>query len=187
MHKIEFGEFGIDLDTSKLSRDEQDWTDDDFTEASNYCAATLDESLLSKYSSIDTDKFDLTLKIQPSSCRLEFSYSLPLTRELFGRNPSLKKTYRAMQEEDASRAEIMQLEKQLITNSPPGSNTVFADVSINCVERFWVRDKETGKLVQGSEEDQFALHLVRFEMQSNEGASWKIVDWDDSLKGNVWH
>jgi hypothetical protein len=187
MHKIEFGEFGIDLDTSKLSRDEQDWTDDDLTAASNYCAATIDDSLLSKYSSIDTDKFDLTLKIQPSACRLEFAYSLPLTKGLVAKDPSLKKTYRAMQEEGASRSEIMQLEKALVANSPPGSNTVFADVSIKCVERFWVREKETGKLVQGSEEDQFALHLVRFEMRSTEGASWKIVDWDDSLKGNVWH
>jgi len=81
---------------------------------------------------------------------------------------------------------------------------------IDCEEVFQVVDAGTGKVVQGMTgniskagniqeskqlEGENVTHLVRFEMPTFRGAepserelgSWKIIDWDDLLHGNVWH
>lgn len=172
-----------------LTNDKNDWTDEDLIAANNFCNATLDDSLRKQYSSIDLDKFDVKLRVQPTSHQIEFAYCLPLTRELVAKEPSLKETYREILQSDVpvhalSSSKLSELEEELLNKSR--TSTVFIDVSIECLERFQVLDKTTGELVQGSEEDRSVMHLVRFEMQSD-NETWKIVDWDDLLKGNIWH
>ena len=70
------------------------------------------------------------------------------------------------------------------------------DVSIDCLEKFHVKDRIEGRVIQGDEnEEKQVTHLVRFEMQTTKGdnprerelGSWYIIDIDDMLEGNVWH
>jgi hypothetical protein len=71
--------------------------------------------------------------------------------------------------------------------------TVIADVSIDCIEMFHVKDKKTGEIsIIGSTKPEKVTHLVRFEVEMSLGdkrwlGSWKIVDWNDALEGNVWY
>ena len=70
--------------------------------------------------------------------------------------------------------------------------TIICDVSIQCLEVFAIKDKNTGAIVSGSTEPEEVSHLVRFEVVANmDGTrhlgSWRIVDWDDMLNGNVWY
>jgi len=75
--------------------------------------------------------------------------------------------------------------------------TLVAQASIECDEIFWVKDTETGTVVQGDADGQMrnVSHLVRFEMVVNydletgesEIGTWKITDWDDLLDGNIWY
>jgi hypothetical protein len=184
IEKIDFEEHGIEIDTSTRIPDKE-WAQSDSTNARNYCMATLEDSLSAMYSSFDTDKFDVKLRLQPLSHQFVFAYSLPLTRASVAKDPSLKDTYRALQDEKTNHSQVLEMEKDLDANS--SASTIFVDVSIEFLERFQVRDKATGELVQGSEHDQSVLHLVRFEMESGDKASWNIVDWDDLLQGNIWH
>ena len=73
--------------------------------------------------------------------------------------------------------------------------TVVAQVSIDCDEVFFVKDTETGDVVQGDAEGNTndVTHLVRFEMVVDMNAetgevhlgNWQITDWDDLLDGNM--
>jgi hypothetical protein len=79
--------------------------------------------------------------------------------------------------------------------------TVIAEASVKCNEFFQVKDRNTGKVVQGMEDDsaeEEVVHLVRFEVVTDEKnengeegereiGSWKIIDVDDLLEGNVFH
>lgn len=78
------------------------------------------------------------------------------------------------------------------------TRTVIADVTIKCTEFFQVKDALTGAILQGmgddeNEEDE-VIHGVRFEVVTEKGedggrkiGSWKIIDFDDMLDGNVFH
>ena len=81
--------------------------------------------------------------------------------------------------------------------------TVIADVTIRCLEYFQVKDVRTGEIVQGmgdDEDEEEVVHLVRFEVvtdrkkdnnnnytRERDIGSWKIIDVDDLLDGNVFH
>ena len=75
--------------------------------------------------------------------------------------------------------------------------TVIAEASVRCKEFFQVKDKNTGHVIQGMEdyaEEEEVVHLVRFEVvtdETEEGekevGTWKIIDIDDLLEGNVFH
>ena len=79
------------------------------------------------------------------------------------------------------------------------TRTVIADMTIYCSEFFQVKDKRSGLVVQGMEdgcEEEEVVHNVRFEVvteKSDDGesgrkvGSWKIIDIDDMLEGNVFH
>ena len=78
------------------------------------------------------------------------------------------------------------------------TRTVIADATIECSEFFQVRDARDGVVVRGMEDGQEAegvVHNVRFEVvteKSDDGmgrkvGSWKIIDIDDLLEGNVFH
>lgn len=72
--------------------------------------------------------------------------------------------------------------------------TVFADVTVHCEERFWVKDLELGQIIQGSASGpRKVLHTIRLErvmtLSEQRGRSlgeWMITDIDDLLEGNRW-
>ena len=76
------------------------------------------------------------------------------------------------------------------------TRTVIADVVIKCTEFFQVKDALTGTIIQGMEDEREGdevIHVVRFEVvtEKEDGGrkigSWKIIDFDDMLNGNVFH
>lgn len=83
------------------------------------------------------------------------------------------------------------------------TRTVIADVTIVCAEFFQVRDTHSGIVVQGMDDEwenpnPKVVHNVRFEVvternddeedgRSRKVGSWKIIDIDDMLHGNVFH
>ncbi len=77
------------------------------------------------------------------------------------------------------------------------TRTVIADVMIKCSEFFQVQDAPTGIMLQGMGDERGeaeVLHTVRFEVvteKSEDGGrkigSWRIIDFDDMLDGNVFH
>ena len=75
--------------------------------------------------------------------------------------------------------------------------TVVADVLITCAEVYQLRDP-TGTLLRGREDgagEEEVVHTVRFEVMTDKDTggrgrrvgSWKIVDLDDLLEGNVFY
>lgn len=78
-------------------------------------------------------------------------------------------------------------------------NTVIAQVLITCDEVFWVKDLETGRVIQGVKDEtpRTVCHLVRMEMVvrstpsdgflpfRHEQGNWQLTDIDDLLDGNL--
>ena len=129
-----------------------------------------------------------------------------LTREIVNQKPHLKGAYQRLEKvykETQSYAEVKQKTYELAeeVGLQSAKRTVIADVSIRCLEYFQVKDVRTGEIVQGMEDDEDeeeVVHLVRFEVVTdrkkdgnNNGerdiGSWKIIDVDDLLDGNVFH
>ena len=78
----------------------------------------------------------------------------------------------------------------------PEKRTVVAEAAIRCNEFFQVKDASSGSVLQGMEdgsEQEEVVHIVRFEIvtdESQDGAgrdivSWKIIDVDNLLEGNM--
>lgn len=219
MSEIDKDDEGIKIDTQSLSvaavdeqqkeseekeepktiESELEWSDEIASEMKAYVERTLEQSLRTKYDDIDTTSFDLVLSVQPIFHGLQSAYVIPvLTRESSTKDPALKETYReldkAIAERTATYDEIEQMVHELRSKSEnPGARTIVADVIVACKERFLIKDKQTGEIVQGSEEDQDVVHLVRFEMETSKGndgrrfGDWKITDWDDLLEGNLFY
>ncbi|CAM9420068.1 unnamed protein product [Pylaiella littoralis] len=81
-----------------------------------------------------------------------------------------------------------------IKNTLAGNATITfqVDVDVDCDETFYVKDKESGEVIQGKEESAGRRHRVRLEShhvlsdQSIEQPHvWKVVDLDNWLKGNA--
>ena len=73
--------------------------------------------------------------------------------------------------------------------------TLFADVVVQCEERFWVKDVESGAIVQGNGDGKVrsVLHALRLERVSTfvpgkgrQIKDWLVTDVDDLLDGNRW-
>lgn len=144
--------------------------------------------------------------------QLQNIFAVPmLTREIVNQKPHLKGAYQRLEKvykETKSYAEVKQKTYELAeeVGLQSAKRTVIADVSIRCLEYFQVKDVRTGEIVQGMEDDsaeEEVVHLVRFEVvtdrkkkdnnnnNNNTGerdiGSWKIIDVDDLLDGNVFH
>ena len=76
--------------------------------------------------------------------------------------------------------------------------TVIADAVITCYEFYQLRDLASGRIIQGmddSSEEEEVVHNLRFEVTTEKdedrkrkiAGSWKIVDLDDLLDGNVFY
>mmetsp|Transcript_9173 Transcript_9173/g.16588 ORF Transcript_9173/g.16588 Transcript_9173/m.16588 type:complete len:99 (-) Transcript_9173:32-328(-) len=81
--------------------------------------------------------------------------------------------------------------------------TVIADVLLTCSEYYQLRDSSNNSLLldiddnsmEDGAEEEVVVHNVRFEVTTEKGedgsrriaGSWKIVDLDDLLEGNVFY
>lgn len=112
---------------------------------------------------------------------------------------------------DTSYAHSMELSRDLMEDFRKkgiSENTVVCQVLVPCLETFWVKDTNTGKILQGDANQRTVVHLVRFEQttktyivqgsdKTNDSMSsrffpfrhelgqWKITDIDDLCDGNL--
>jgi hypothetical protein len=186
---IESDENGIILDTSVMIPNSE-WTSSISNDAMQFSRNTVNEKLLSHYKSIDISQIDVKLNMKIMDTYLESIFLLPFTRSQISEEPSIRKAYRAMLlAKRENSPHLSALKDDMLRNARLLSScTILADVSILCLEKFQVKNKTTGELIQGqdAEETRIVYHLVRFEKDSVEDA-WKIVDYDDTLEGNVWY
>mmetsp|Transcript_26880 Transcript_26880/g.55022 ORF Transcript_26880/g.55022 Transcript_26880/m.55022 type:complete len:347 (-) Transcript_26880:196-1236(-) len=179
--------------TSEVSSQENEDTND-------FVDAMLDQNLRLLYSSIDPSAIKILLKVEPISYTFEHAFLVPmLTREHVKKDPTLKGAYQAVEQEfsaSGSMDKIRDMAKNLQERSGFSTmRSIIAEVSITCMEKFQVLDADTGDIIQGTENTETeVVHVVRFEMVTSKGesggrelGSWKIIDWDDLLEGNVWH
>uniref|UniRef100_A0A7S0TDX0 Uncharacterized protein n=1 Tax=Pseudo-nitzschia delicatissima TaxID=44447 RepID=A0A7S0TDX0_9STRA len=112
---------------------------------------------------------------------------------------------------DTSYMHSMELSRDLMEDfrrKGISENTVVCQVLVPCLETFWVKDTNTGKILQGDANQRTVVHLVRFEQttkthivqgsdKTNDSMSsrffpfrhelgqWKITDIDDLCDGNL--
>jgi hypothetical protein len=186
--------------------------DDDYDD---YIQAMVEENLLKLYTrqtfshadeSIHNDQRHVFTKahlyLEPISSRLENIFLVPsLTRDDVKRDGSLRGAYTAIEKafhETGDVNVITEMANTLMQKVSHGGSkrSIIMDVSIHCLETFYVKAGE--ELIQGNDkrEKEEVTHLVRFEMQTTKGehdarvrelGSWCIIDIDDQLHGNVWH
>ncbi len=183
--------------------------------SNDYLSQMIDQTLLQKYQQLDLQHLQLKLTMRPipdddsnaPAVQLQNIFAVPmLTREIVNQKPHLKGAYQRLEKvykETKSYAEVKQKTYELAeeVGLQSAKRTVIADVTIRCLEYFQVKDVRTGEIVQGMEDDEDeeeVIHLVRFEVvtdrkkdNNNTGerdiGSWKIIDVDDLLDGNVFH
>mmetsp|Transcript_8191 Transcript_8191/g.11948 ORF Transcript_8191/g.11948 Transcript_8191/m.11948 type:complete len:356 (-) Transcript_8191:287-1354(-) len=196
MELIDLDENGVVFDSNikneigtKQSAEGKDFFDTyDDGEASRYVSGILESKLVDLYKDVPER---LRLEMKPIGVpHIESTYVVPaLTRAAVDRDPTLKGLYsrleREIHEQGMGIGEMEEQAAKLIekTGSTTSVRTIFADVSVNCMELFGTDEKEPSEVT----------HLVRFEMQTERGdrgqrvpTKWRIVDWDDLLGGNSW-
>lgn len=174
---------------------EKDATNETNEEQDEVCSLRLEKRLIELYANVDPTTTDLSLCMKPLSSKLENVFSVIFTRDTVQEDASLAEAGRKMRYESRvarNPLEVSRILKELDQKKKPiALFTIIADVSIHCLEAFCVKDKSTGAIVNGSTDPQEVTHLVRFEVTTNlDGrhlGSWRIVDWDDLLEGNVWY
>lgn len=185
----------------------------------------LETNLQSIYHSAHSaakSKLQIHLECQPKSAHLISLFSVPLlTREEVRQDPSLQNLYpdlyhklllKAMEEMERSDGrktslswrdtygEIREFVEDKVGNQDDEGviqMTVVAQAVIECDEVFYVRDVESGEIVQGDDDGKMkeVLHQVRFEMvvdwdwqrREMHTGNWQITDWDDLLDGNIYY
>jgi len=208
----------IDKTSSESSINDEHMTEDDNQALSEYVEGMIEESLLQLYPKLPSlptaeSPFRIHFQLKPIASRLENAFLVPsLTREDIKLIPKLKGSYSRIENEWKSSQSVKTLREmaeELHKNTDHGGSkrSLIVDVSVDCLEVFQVRDRETGDIVQGygaGEEgsevgdtirEETVTHLVRFEVETKKGenpgerkvGSWQIIDIDDMLDGNVWH
>jgi len=206
-------EGGISIDTSVVNDDLPKGGDDSVKdeEGGMHCNKLLnemiDKELIQKYQSFDPNELQLKLTLRPIDWKLSGLFTIPmLTRDIVKKKGHLEGAYSRIEatfQETGSVAEVQEMTKKLAEDVGFWSRrTVIAEASIQCMQFFQVVDKRTGVVVQGMEDgmaEEEVCHLVRFEVvtdrssedgaekNSREVGSWKIIDWNDMLQGNVFH
>jgi len=208
----------IDSTSSESSIDDEPMTEDDNQVLSEYVEAMIEESLLRLYPKLPSlpsaeSPFRIHFQLKPIASRLENAFLIPsLTRDDIKSIPKLKGSYSKIENEwqtSQSVNTLREMAEELHENTDHGGSkrSLIVDVSVDCLEMFQVRDRDTGDVVQGygvgeggfekgdTIREEAVTHLVRFEVETMKGenpgerivGSWQIIDIDDMLNGNVWH
>jgi hypothetical protein len=166
------------------------------------------KSLQNLYQSAYTygkDRYQVKLQTEPVLASLHHIHMYPcITREAHERNPEIVKDFLK-----AARTSIMELHKLLLEHCGNQyalhdyfETTVDLQVAIQCQELFQVIDRETGIIVQGSNDGLIkpVYHLIRFETNvvttinqnfpynttSTLKNNWMITDIDDLITTKSW-
>lgn len=170
-----------------------------------YLSQLFDEKLLEVYRRVynveSSNVLLFLLQMRLMSCQVENIFSVAFSRECMRKDGSLlqsgrnlRDTYKLAKDTKAATSILKDLDAQ---GKPIGTYTFICDVSIQCMERFSIQNKDSGEVIAGKNGDenveQSVTHLIRFEVvadlenRADWLGSWKIVDIDDHLKGNVWY
>lgn len=151
------------------------------------------------------DQMQVRLETKPVDAHLLNLFCFPfLSRNQLKSNPSLKGRYLEMLElmTHSPREALPHFHHMVADFQESGrmESTVICQVMLSCDELFWVKNLQTGAIVQGHEDGKFrpVYHLVRMEMvvevhPSKKGflpfkmtpGNWQITDIDDLLGGNL--
>lgn len=193
-------------------------TEEDKQASSEYIESMIEDSLLQLYPvlpSLPTAEthHQIYFQLRPIASRLENAFLVPsLTRDDVKSIPELRGSYSKIEDEwknSQSTSILRDMAEELHKKTDHGGSkrSLIVDVSVDCLEAFQIRNRETGDIVQGhgigeenpelgsSIREEAVTHLVRFEVETMKGekpgerilGSWQIIDIDDMLNGNVWH
>jgi len=167
----------------------------------------LEKNLVDVYKNAITNakkRYQIRLQTRPLFGKLVSINFIPLSR--LHDTPDIKRNYRKLLKKLESLEnnesvtsvdeEILELSATIQKRGAPFHSTIIAQVSFQCKEIFWVKEIETGQVIQGDEQnlEKDVVHMVRFEipithydskMHLWESGSWQITDWDDLIDGNV--
>lgn len=170
-----------------------------------YLNNMMDKKLLAQFNQhiINPEHYQIKCTLRPFQAELQHIFAVPvpgLTREIVEEKQYLKGAiYRLHNayDENGFDENYFDLVTEFAKEVGNTKRTVVAEASVTCKEFFQVKDKNTGKVVQGMEDDcdeEEVIHLVRFEVVTDENdrgerviGAWKIIDIDDLLQGNVFH
>lgn len=167
----------------------------------------LEQNVLDQYKNAITDsRFQVRLLTRPMSAKLVNLNIIPYTRGMVQEKPELKGLYCSLLAAGGANNndQYNELRDKFFNAVGKGTKetvfktTVISQVLIHCKEIFYIKDKDTGKVIQGEESDveKDVYHLVRFEIpvfnQANiflygDPTSWVVSDYDDLLNGNVFY
>lgn len=165
----------------------------------------MDKKLLAQFnqSIINCEDYQIKCTIRPFQAELQHIFAVPvpgLTREVVEEKQYLKAAiYRLHNayDENGFDENYFDMVTEFAKEVGHTKRTVIAEASVKCKEFFQVKDKNTGQVVQGMEDDceeEEVIHLVRFEVVAEETEQgervigrWKLIDVDDLLEGNVFH
>lgn len=194
VHVIDKEEDGIVLDTERFSNTTE-WTEEEAEASSKVVSQIFEKKLRNLYQHVDPSKIELLLCLKPFQYRLEHVFAIMFTRESIAKDESLLEAGRRIRSASRVAKDPLAMTKMIKDLDNKGKPielfTIIADVSINCLETFQIKDKTTGEIISGSTEPKQVTHLARFEVDASMGeprlGSWIIVDLDGMLEGNVWY
>jgi hypothetical protein len=198
----------VTIDSSKGSSSNNNNIDPTINIDNNeYLQNMMDKKLLRQFnqSIINPDDYQIKFTLRPYQAELQHIFVVPmpgLTREIVEQKQYLKGAiYRLHNayDENGFDENYFDLVTEFAKEVGSSKRTVIAEASVRCKEFFQVKDKNTGRVIQGMEDccdEEEVVHLVRFEVVTDETehgggereiGAWKIIDVDDLLEGNVFH
>lgn len=210
LEDVKKGDYHIDFSHEVDNSSSRATDEENETAENDPVKLMVEENLLTFYKSAraaggkEPENYTIRLKMRSYDAELISLFCIPyISRSNAKRNPVLRDNYRKMLEKpQIERApELSQLRKRYL-DSGTMESTVIAQVLVWCNELFYVKDKKTGKILQGGYEDNTnendltrVPHLVRMEMTVKTGqegkrlvnqlGNWEITDIDDHLDGNL--
>ena len=140
-------------------------------------------------------QLEVCLESTPTNAQLHSLHALPaLSRSLAKNHPQiLQEIYDERANNPNSPGN--KFLNTILERTGKVESTVLADVVVECNERFWVKDVESGAIVQGHADGKVrsVMHTLRLERVSTftpgKGRNlgdWLVTDVDDLLGGNRW-
>jgi len=157
-------------------------------------------------------RLEMRLKMSPYDAKFITLYAIPyLSRRNAKTDPALVTLYREMLNSSSKKRAtyLSQLRQEHLENKGYMESTIIAQCLVWCDELFYVKDLETGQILQGKKGDQNSPsssdalviqktpHLIRMERTvitkrdlstgffENDQQNWIITDIDDLLGGNL--